>query len=161
MRSSLPLRGYSSGSGIIPLQQHDQSIVDVEFGKAKDAPSSTFFLCPYVRLWTIPSSMRLACGRPLPRPRKFILVSGQLRCPRRGPVYRRAGWSNPNRRLFIVAQTGVNQTGACLPSCRLRSPKQAPVYRRADWSDPNRRLFIVAQTGVTQTGACLSSRRLE
>ena len=46
MRSSLPLRGYSSGSGIIPLQQHDQSIVDVEFGKAKDAPSSTFFFVP-------------------------------------------------------------------------------------------------------------------
>ena len=65
--------------------------------------------------------------------------------PKQAPVYRRAGWSNPNRRLFIVAQTGVNQTGACLPSRRLRSPKQAPVYRRADQSEPNRRLFTAAQ----------------
>ncbi len=173
MRSSLPLRGYSSGSGIIPLQQHDQSIVDVEFGKAKDAPSSTFFLCPYVRLWAPPSSMRLACGRPLPRPRKFILVPGQLPNSRRGPVYPRAGlcrgrgslsWypaklpsprrgpvypradrSEPNRRLFTLAQTGVNQTGACLPSRRLHSLKQAPVYPRADCMDPNRRLFTLAQ----------------
>ena len=174
MRSSLPLRGYSSGSGIIPLQQHDQSIVDVEIGKAKSASDSTFFLCPYVRLWATPSSMRLACGRPLPRPRKFILVPSQLpnshrgpvysraglcrgrgslswypaklRCPRRGPVYRRADWSEPNRRLFTLAQTGVNQTGTCLPPRRLRSPKQAPVYHRADRSEPNRRLFTLAQT---------------
>ena len=99
MRSSLPLRGYSSGSGIIPLQQHDQSIVDVEFGKAKDAPGSTFFLCPYVRLWAPPSSMRLACGRPLSRPRKSILVPGQLPSPKQAPVYHCTDCVTPNRRL--------------------------------------------------------------
>ena len=145
MRSSLPLRGYSSGSGIIPLQQHDQSIVDVEFGKAKDAPSSTFFLCPYFRLWATPSSMRLACGRPLSRSRKFILAPSQLPCPKQAPVYPRAGLcrgrgslpdTRNDRDLSCTRPNFAGgrsrpQTGACLPSRRLRGLKQAPVYFRA------------------------------
>ena len=161
----------------------------MEIGKAKSASDSTFFLCPYVRLWVPPSSMRLACGRPLPRPRRVyprtretsrprqapiwgykkqkrkrkptLRYPAKLRCPRRGPVYPRADCVAPNRRLFTLAQTGVTQTSACLPPRRLHSLKQAPVYPRADWSEPNRRLFTLAQTGVTQTGACLPPRRLE
>ena len=134
MRSSLPLRGYSSGSGIIPLQQHDQSIVDVEFGKAKDAPSSTFFLCPCFRLWATPSSMRLACGRPLPR-------QGSL------PGTRNGGDLSSTRPNFAGGRSRP-QTGTCLLSRRLCSPKQAPVYPRADCVAPNRRLFTLAQASA-------------
>ena len=167
----------------------------MEIGKAKSASDSTFFLCPYVRLWATSSSMRLACGRPLPRQgslpdtrrgRKspctwpnfaggrsrppagtlFTLAQASAEAeevypgtrpnfaaPAGAPVYRRADRSEPNRRLFTAAQTGVNQTGACLLSRRLHRPKQAPVYHRADCVAPNRRLFILAQTGVNQTGA--------
>ena len=148
MRSSLPLRGYSSGSGIIPLQQHDQSIVDVEFGKAKDAPSSTFFLCPYVRLWAPPSSMRLACGRPLSRPRKSILVPGQLPSPKQAPVYHCTDCVTPNRRLFTIAQVAWTQTGTCLPSRRLHSLKQAPVYRCAGLCRGREVCLIQEMTGI-------------
>ena len=119
----------------------------MEIGKAKSASDSTFFLCPYVRLWATPSSMRLACGRPLPRPRKFILVPGQLPNSRRGPVYPRAG--------LCRGRGSLSWYPAKLPS-----PRRGPVYPRADRSEPNRRLFTLAQTGVNQTGACLPSRRL-
>ena len=160
MRSSLPLRGYSSGSGIIPLQQHDQSIVDVEFGKAKDAPSSTFFLCPYFRLWASPSSMRLACGRPLSRPRKSILVSGQLRCLRRSPVYHRAGLCRGREVCLVQEMAAIYPVPGQTSPAAAAAPKQAPVYRCADCRAPNRRLFTVAQIAGTQTGACLPPRRL-
>ena len=134
MRSSLPLGSNPSGSGIIPLQQHDQSIVDVEFGKAKDAPSSTFFLCPYFRLWATPSSMRLACDRPLSR-------LGSLPGTRNGVDL---SSTRPN----FVGGRSRPQTGTCLPSRRLRNPKQAPVYHCAGCVTPNRRLFIVAQASA-------------
>ena len=159
MRSSLPLRGYSSGSGIIPLQQHDQSIVDVEFGKAKDAPSSTFFLCPYFRLWATPSSMRLACGRPLPRQGSlpdtrndrdlsctWPNFAGGRPLPRQGSLPdtrndRDLSCTWPN----FAGGRSRPQTGACLSLRRLRSPKQAPVYHCTDCVTPNRRLFTIAQ----------------
>ena len=158
MRSSLPLRGYSSGSGIIPLQQHDQSIVDAEFGKAKDAPSSTFFCaltfgfgqphraCIWLaaglcRGWEVCLVQEMVSIYPVPGQTSPAAAAA----PKQAPVYHRADWSNPNRRLFIVAQTGVTQTGACLPPRRLRRPKQAAVYPRADCMASNRRLFTLAQ----------------
>ena len=159
MRSSLPLRGYSSGSGIIPLQQHDQSIVDVEFGKAKDAPSSTFFCaltfgfgqphraCIWLaaglcRGWEVCLVQEMVSIYPVPGQTSPAAAAA----PKQAPVYPYADCRTPNRRLFTLTQIAGRQTGACLPLRRLQGPKQAPVYPYAglcrgrgslSWYPPN------------------------
>ena len=148
MRSSLPLRGYSSGSGIIPLQQHDQSIVDVEFGKAKDATSSTFFLCPYFRLWATPSSMRLACGRPLSRSRKFILVPGQLPSPKQAPVYPRAGLCRGREVCLVQEMVSIYPVPGQTSPAAAAAPKQAPVYHRAGLCRGREVCLVQEMTGI-------------
>ena len=159
MRSSLPLRGYSSGSGIIPLQQHDQSIVDVEFGKAKDAPSSTFFFVPLLSALGNPVEyafgLRQASAeaeevypgtRQTSLPQTGTCLPSRRPLPRQGslPGTRNGGDLSSTRPNFAGGRSRP-QTSACLPSRKLRSPKQAPVYHRADCVTPNRRLFNLAQ----------------
>ena len=98
-------------------------------------------------IYPVPGQTSPAAAAAPPAGALFILAQASAEAEEVYPGTR-PNFATPAGALFTTAQTGVTQTGACLPSRRLRTPKQAPVYLRADRSEPNRRLFTLAQASA-------------